>query len=1023
MVTKQQYNEALITKKTLEGMGIVVDPKVLNTIAEYEKSAQSASETPIYSKLKDEAKFPLTKEKESCIEETVSALLSDAPNASDPGLLLGKIQCGKTDTFENIIGLAFDWGIDIAIVITKGTNALVKQTIKRMEHDYRFFKESDDLDTAATIVIEDVMDNRRGFNRARIERAKTVIVAKKEATNMKHLINIFTNLCPWMREKKVLIVDDEADFASRNYRSVRRGILNDEEGNPIPQKGGIKMAKISQQIDELRQLPEYCRYLQVTATPYCLFLQPDGKIDVEGGQAMPFRPRFTKLVPIHNKYIGGKQYFVDSLEESSMFSHLYHAVSQKCIDVLGHEDRRYLKSGIASGNIIGLTHALVAYLMATAIRRIQRRSLGKAYKSSAVFHVNVDKGNHDWQNRLITFMLDQIKAYFSGEAQDDRRIDYIVDEVYQDFKLSTKKATITGKSNDDGTVTKIDVEYPELDQVKQEVATIFAEGDINQKVVNSDNDMMSLLDRESGQLRLDSAVNIFIGGSILDRGITINNMLCFFYGRDPKTFQQDTVLQHARFYGARDLEDMAVTRLHTSDNIYRALVRMNELDDQLRQWFIDGLDRADMSVAFVGYDKNIQPCAPSKVRPSKTMAIDKQKIFVPKGMMTGKAGEIAKTIKEIDRLITTAPGYAYKDADGIFEMDSENAMEIIRLIESTYRYDDSNKADKSDMPELLSAFHYCSQKAGGKTLVLHRTDRNMSRIRENGAWSDTPANGTLDLAPGRRNAINAPVLMLFRQNGDKMIRPIGFKPDGTPETMNFGWSGTPFYWPLLLAQENIDKVLFAADQKEAGKTVTIDLSELTEGIAPEDILSLPYSTEFGSLVDHFGPLGTEYPDINDCEVETRQVRASTWPKFFEKDLAGDIVLADGVTKDSKWAGVYTYNKGVFPFVFRPYKYLLLHSGRNRIKEAMLLELYPVDKWGFFPHQNTDQDGNLCDYEDDKLVLIGTTDTEMSLNRDTKDVVNRNLCQWVIQYPIRKVVRYKELTVANEENDDETDSNE
>lgn len=49
--------------------------------------------------------------------ETVDALLADVENATDPGLLLGKIQCGKTDTFENIIGLAFDRGIDITIVL------------------------------------------------------------------------------------------------------------------------------------------------------------------------------------------------------------------------------------------------------------------------------------------------------------------------------------------------------------------------------------------------------------------------------------------------------------------------------------------------------------------------------------------------------------------------------------------------------------------------------------------------------------------------------------------------------------------------------------------------------------------------------------------------------------------------------------------------------------------------------------------------------------------------------------------
>ena len=1012
MITQEKYQKYLATKETLEGLHIEVAKEILDAIEEYEKAHTFSAETPIYSKLKTEAKFPLTPEKEACIVETVAALLSEETDASDPGLLLGKIQCGKTDTFENIIGLAFDKGIDIAIVLTKGTNALVNQTIMRMKDDYRYFQESENLDAAATIVIEDIMKNRKGFNRARLERAKTVIVAKKNAKNLEHLINVFTNLCPWMREKKVLIVDDEADFASRNYRSVRRDVMNDEEGNPILQNAGIKMAKISAQIDELRKLPNYCRYLQVTATPYCLFLQPDGKIDVEGGKAMPFRPRFTKLVPVHNKYIGGKQYFVDSIDETSMFSHLYHQVSQKCIDVLGHEDRRYLKSGIASGNIIGLTNALVSYLMATAIRRIQRRQDGKSYKSSAVIHVNVDKENHDWQDRLIKSMLKQIRAYFDGSTTNDHRLDFMVGDIYEDFGNSTQKAIETGKVNEDGSVSTIDVIYPSLEDVKKEVAIIFAEGDINQKVVNSDNDITSLLDENNGQLRLDSAVNIFIGGSILDRGITINNMLCFFYGRDPKKFQQDTVLQHARFYGARDLKDMAVTRLHTSDNIYQALVRMNELDDQLRQWFIAGLDSKDPNVTFVGYDSDIKPCAPSKIRPSKALAITKQKLFLPKGMTTGKANSISKTINKIEDLIKSSSGYHNMDENGIFEMDSKLAMQILHLIETTYRYDDSNKSEKSDMQELMSVMHYCGQMAGGKILAMHRTNRNMNRIRENGGWIDAPADGRTDLAPARQRAIDQPVLMLIRENGKKEIRTIGVKADGTPETMNFGWSGTPFYWPVLLTQENLNPVLFAAGQKESGLTATIDISELTEGIDSDEILSLTYNGSLSSLSEHFGEVGSIYSDADDCPVETRAIRATTTSNYLEKDSNGELVLAKGVKKDLKWAGVYTYNNGNFPFVLKPYKYLLLRTGRNFTSSAILLELYPQKDWQVFANREFDEDGNLHDYIDEETILIGAADTEIDKNRETKEVLNEDLCQWVIEYPVKKVLRYKEVTLSN-----------
>ena len=56
--------------------------------------------------------------------------------------------------------------------------------------------------------------------------------------------------------------------------------------------------------------------------------------------------------------------------------------------------------------------------------------------------------------------------------------------------------------------------------------------------VNSDKDIEELLD-DDGQLKLRTPFNLFIGGQILDRGITINNLIAFYYGRNPQRFQQD----------------------------------------------------------------------------------------------------------------------------------------------------------------------------------------------------------------------------------------------------------------------------------------------------------------------------------------------------------------------------------------------------------------------------------------------------------------------------------------------------
>ena len=636
------------------------------------KTVVTNSDTPIYDTLV--ANYPYGKmpeEKIKCIKDTVSQLLEDGEHAEEPGLLLGKIQCGKTDTFEDIIGLAFDKGIDITIVFTKGTKPLAQQTIMRMKKDYRFFKPSDNLDQKATINIYDIMKVWNNLKQAKVEGCKTVIVCKKQATNMSHLIDMFSKNCTFLKKKKVLIVDDEADFASRNYRSVKLQALKDEEGNPIAQDAETEMAKISQQIDDFRKIPDYCRYLQVTATPYCLYLQPQGELNLNGNVVKPFKPRFTSIVPVHAAYIGGQQYFEDSQNPESMYSHLFHQIDQKCMDVLGHEDKRYLNAAVSSANIYGLTYALISYFMATAIRRIQERETNnRDYKTSALIHVELDKKNHDWQSRVINRLINSIKAAIVENDQSDQRIWAAINTIYEDFAESNRK----GREE-----KLISIELPMKKDVMDEIRDIFnpKKNNYHVQIVNSDEQVESLLDEETGELQLDTAANIFIGGNILDRGITIKNMLCFFYGRNPKNFQQDTVLQHARMYGARSKEDMAVTRFHTTATIYRILVRMNELDNQLREWFLEGRDKGtDVNAVFVGYDKNIKPCATQKIKASNTLTLKKQMRMVPAGFCTGSNTAIKKTISQIDTLIETSPYYNDKDENGFFEMDGETVKKI-----------------------------------------------------------------------------------------------------------------------------------------------------------------------------------------------------------------------------------------------------------------------------------------------------------------------------------------------------------
>src|SRR6185295_3235945 len=123
---------------------------------------------------------------------------------------------------------------------------------------------------------------------------------------------------------------------------------------------------------------------------------------------------------------------------------------------------------------------------------------------------------------------------------------------------------------------------PAFSEVHSRVLQALTGGELMITKVNSEAQVAALLDDE-GQLRLRTPLNLFIGGQILDRGITIANLIGFFYGRRPQVYQQDTVLQHSRMFGFRPLQDLPVTRFFTEPQIYTAMRRMHESDVALRE--------------------------------------------------------------------------------------------------------------------------------------------------------------------------------------------------------------------------------------------------------------------------------------------------------------------------------------------------------------------------------------------------------------------------------------------------------
>jgi len=698
------------------------------------------------------------------IESTVARLLGQPTTAKNPGILLGKIQSGKTKTFLGVTALAFDNGYDIAVILTKPTTALAKQTCKRVHRDFADFIEADQAKAY------DILEIPERLTQFELNQ-KLVFIVKKQKQNLERLDQTLRVTYPQLARKRILIIDDEADNASIGY---------------YYKNGDLELRTIAGQVDELRQQLPAASFLQVTATPYSLYLQPEDS--PPGLQIAPVRPKFTELVPVHPDYVGGPFYFEESKQAQSPAHYVFHPVKADELEVLRQDDRRRFKieDCLTSDRVAGLRAALVTFLTAGCLRRIQDETQNQRPKRFAfLFHTEAAKSSHAWQESVILAFDEQLQ----NEAKTQSALlQNLVQTAYTDLERSI----LAGGQP-----------LPAFTTVWDRVVAALTNGEIMITKVNSEAQVASLLDDE-GQLRLRTPLNIFIGGQILDRGITIANLIGFYYGRNPQRFQQDTVLQHSRMYGFRPPADRCVTRFYTAPHIHTAMRRMHDADTALRDRIEDQAQNPDRTVTFIELDENntIVPCSPTKILASNITTLRPHRRVVPSGFETDVKTRLRPLTQQLDAHLVTLAGQLPKPGENpaAINISTEQACDLLARIDPAFVNFAPGYEDTWNLLEHQAILRHLSDSTAnpanrGRVLLMLRTGRNVSRKPSEKGHADfnEPDTTRTDGTPARAAAIDLPLLMLIRQEGAAAQ----------------GWSDAPFWWPVIYTPENMRPTLFA----------------------------------------------------------------------------------------------------------------------------------------------------------------------------------------------------------------------
>lgn len=439
-------------------------------------------------------------------------ILSHCPNPnvqqelSETGIVIGKVQSGKTSNFISVLALAFDNGYDIAIVLGGNTLDLLKQNASRITSAFNVDPEK--------LTVLKTNDNKSLINPARIKDFlendhKVIIVGLKHNKHIDQIAEIFDS--SYLSEKSVIIVDDEGDQATLNTKAYRNSISK-TYGSVLNLKSKLK---------------SHC-FLSVTATPQANIL-------IETFDQLS--PDFGELVYPGDGYCGLQEFHGENCDK-----HIY--------EIPSSEPNLLDGPGVPSS----VYKAMAMFFVGNAIRH----SRGDMGNHAMLIHPSQKKYDHKIVEEKIQTILDEWKSKAKTKLSGRRDISYL--SLRQ--QLSDAYASFVR----DGVIC---VSFDDL------------ENTILQRIKACSPVLVCNSDENASENAKHYKTTIFVGGNLVERGITIKGLAVTYITRRAKGKSNvDNTEQRARWFGYK-AHFLDVCRVFTTKDIKDDFSSILEHDEDM----------------------------------------------------------------------------------------------------------------------------------------------------------------------------------------------------------------------------------------------------------------------------------------------------------------------------------------------------------------------------------------------------------------------------------------------------------